>query len=274
MEEYKSKILSEYSKALKEDANTVVSNTGNSKFADYSEAELANLPAGVEKHSFGCGNPLAFSYVQPGQTVLDLGCGAGLDLLLAVERVGENGKVIGIDINDDMIALAKKRTAAFSNVEVRKGEIESMPVESHSIDWVISNCVINLSQSKQQVFNEISRVLKPNGRILISDIVADKLPWWVRRSGVLNAACGGGVISEREYLDGLKSAGMEDCQVVARNHYGPSQLASIVLGTFPSFLKGITCCGNSLLQSLLIKLVEPISKNLWSAKFSASAKSV
>jgi SAM-dependent methyltransferase len=274
MEEHKSKILSEYSKALREDANTVVSNTGNAKFADYSETELSNLPPGVEKYSFGCGNPLAFSDVQPGQTVLDLGCGAGLDLLLAVERVGEKGKVIGLDINDDMIALAKKRTSAFNNVEVRKGEIESMPVESHSIDWVISNCVINLSPSKQQVFQEISRVLKPNGRILISDIVADKLPWWVRRSGVLNAACGGGVISERKYLEGLKSAGLEECRVVSRHYYEPNQLASIVSEPFPSFIKRIRCCGYPLLQSLLIKLAEPISKNLWSAKFSASAKSV
>ena len=274
MKQDKSKMLSEYSKALKEDANTVVSNTGNARFADYSETDLANLPAGIEEQSFGCGNPLAFSDVQPSQTVLDLGCGAGLDLLLAVQRVGENGRVIGLDINDDMIALAKKRTAAYKNIDVRKGEIENMPVESHSIDWVVSNCVINLAQNKTQVFNEISRVLKPNGRILISDIVADKLPWWVRRSGILNAACGGGVISEREYLDGLKLAGMEECQVLARQHYEPSQLASIVSETFPSFINRITCCGYSLLQSALIKLAQPISNNLWSAKFSASAKSV
>ncbi len=266
----KDKILSEYSKAISGSNKTVVSNTGQAKFADYSEDELKNLPEGVEDQSFGCGNPLAFSDVQLGQTVLDLGCGAGLDLLLAVERVGNGGKVIGVDMNDDMVALAKKRTSQFSNIEIRKGEIENLPIKSGSIDWVISNCVINLSPNKQKTFSEIARVLKPQGRMLVSDIVAEQLPWWVRRCGILNAACGGGVISEQEYLNGLQLAGINDCKVIARQYYEPSQLASIVTDAAPKFVSSIKCCGHSVLQSILTKIAVPIAKNLWSAKIGAN----
>lgn len=271
MKDLQEKISSEYSNALDSKSKTVVANTGNASFADYSADELQNLPDGITEQSFGCGNPLAFSDVTTGQTVLDLGCGAGLDLLLAVERVGSTGKVIGVDINDDMLALARKRTEKFSNIDLRKGAIESLPIESGSIDWVISNCVINLSQDKQQAFSEIARVLKPGGKMLVSDIVADQLPWWVRRSGVLNAACGGGVISERNYLDGLQSAGMQNCEVVARQHYDANQLASIITESVPAFVSKIRCCGQSVFHSILKKLAEPVAKNLWSAKISAMA---
>lgn len=182
------KISKEYSKAIKGNLNTVVANTGNAKFADYSEEDVSHLPKDIAEHSFGCGNPLAFSKVEPGQVVLDLGCGAGLDLLLAAERVGKIGRVIGVDLNEDMLALARKRIGEYQNIELRKGRIEALPIDSNSVDWVISNCVINLSQDKQKAFNEIARVLKPNGKMIVSDIVAENLPWWVRHSGVLNAA--------------------------------------------------------------------------------------
>jgi SAM-dependent methyltransferase len=271
MKHEESKISREYSNAIVTDANTVVSKTAGAKFADYSQNELSHLPDDITKHSFGCGNPLSFSEVKAGQVVLDLGCGAGLDLLLASEMVGNNGHVIGVDFNEDMLALADQRTSEYKNIELRKGIIEKLPIESNSVDWVISNCVINLSDNKQQAFKEIARVLKPSGRMIVSDIVAEKLPWWVVHSGVLKAACGGGVISEKQYLEGLKRAELKDCQIIARQYYDPSQLASIVVDTAPAWLSNLSCCGKKLLQSILTVLAKPISKNLWSAKVSASA---
>lgn len=265
------KISKEYSKAIESESRTIVSNTGNAKFADYSEEELSALPEDVLEQSFACGNPLAFSEVKPGDKVLDLGCGAGLDLLIASEKVGETGFVVGVDYNDDMLALAKKRTQNHQNIELRKGKIEDLPIGANSVDWVISNCVINLSPEKQSAFNEIARVLKPSGKMIVSDIVAENLPWWVRRSGVLKAACGGGVISESQYLEGLHKAGLQNPQVIARQYYDPNQLASIVLESIPDLLRKIRCCGKPILQSLLTRLALPISKNLWSAKFSATA---
>lgn len=270
----KDKISKEYSKAIEKDADTIVSKTANAKFAQYSEQQLAHLPKDITEHSFGCGNPIAFSNVKLGQTVMDLGCGAGLDLILAAEKVGDTGRVIGVDFNEDMLALAGKRVQGYHNIELRNGRIESLPIESSSVDWVISNCVINLSNDKQAAFNEIARVLKQNGKMMVSDIVAEKLPWWVRRSGLLRAACGGGVISEQEYLEGLGGAGLAHCQVIARQYYDPSQLASIVSEAAPATLRELRCCGKQILNSILTKLASPISKKLWSARFSASAAKV
>jgi arsenite methyltransferase len=267
-------ISKEYSNALNSESNTIVSKTGGAKFADYSQEDLSHLPEDMIEHSFGCGNPLAFSGVRPGQVVLDLGCGAGLDLLLASERVGDRGHVIGVDYNEDMLVLAKKRILQYPNIELRKGKIEKLPINSKSVDWVISNCVINLSSDKQKAFNEISRVLKPTGKMIVSDIVAENLPWWVRSSGVLKAACGGGVISEKKYLAGLNSAGLTQCEIVARQYYDPSQLASIVADAAPAVLRKLRCCGKQILHCVLTKIAEPISKNLWSAKISASASTV
>lgn len=264
------RISREYSRALDSGAKTVVANTGGAKFADYSAADLAALPEGAQAHSFGCGNPLAFSDVKPGDTVLDLGCGAGLDLLIAAERVGSTGRVIGVDCNPDMLALAARRTQHHTNVELRQGHIEELPVAPNSVDWVISNCVINLSPAKQRAFDEIARALKPGGRMLVSDIVADKLPWWVRYSGVMRAACGGGVISEGQYLRGLRAAGLDNPGVVARHHYSAEQLASIVVEAAPERLQQLRCCGRRLLQVLLTIFAKPVSDKLWSAKIQAS----
>ena len=132
------------------------------KLAGYSSEELATLPADAVVNSFGCGNPLAFSEIGEGEVVLDLGSGAGIDILLAAKKVGPTGKAIGVDMTDEMIARGQENVAAagLENVDLRKGLIEDMPVESESIDWVISNCVINLSPEKPKVFAEIARVLK------------------------------------------------------------------------------------------------------------------
>jgi len=185
------------------------------KLAGYSSEELATLPADAVVNSFGCGNPLAFSEIKEGEVVLDLGSGAGIDILLAAKKVGPTGKAIGVDMTDEMIARGKENVAAagLDNVDLRKGLIEDMPVDAESVDWVISNCVINLSPEKPKVFAEIARVLKPGGRMLVSDIVAEELPDWVLTNDALHNSCIAGAISEGEYLDGLRQVGLVDTEV-------------------------------------------------------------
>jgi len=214
------------------------------KLAGYSAQELAALPADAVENSFGCGNPLAFSEVKPGDVVLDLGSGAGIDLLIAAHKVGPQGSVIGVDMTEEMIERARKNIAAagLHNVEVRKGIIEEMPVESESVDWVISNCVINLSPEKQRVFDEIARVLKPGGKMLVSDIVADGLPPEVLKNWEAYSSCIAGAISEKSYLAGLRKAGLKDVRVKGRIVYNPAQIRAVI----ESELKNIAepCCCN------------------------------
>ncbi|MDF1564810.1 MAG: metalloregulator ArsR/SmtB family transcription factor [Deltaproteobacteria bacterium] len=198
--------------------------------------EDADRHADAAATSFGCGNPLAFDGVEPGQTVVDLGSGAGLDLLIAADRVGEGGRVIGIDMTDAMIAAARENIAREGRegiVEVRKGMIEDLPVEAGSVDWVISNCVINLSPDKPAVYREIARILKPGGRFSISDIVVEGLPETVRASDVAYASCVSGAVSEEEYLAGLREAGLE-VEVADRMRYEPEQIVAMVAGDFVS----------------------------------------
>lgn len=200
------------------------------KIAGYTDDELASLPAEAVVNSFGCGNPLAFSSVKPGQTVLDLGSGAGIDLLLAAKKVGVNGKVIGVDMTDDMIAKAKENieAAGLTNVEVRKGIIEELPVDSSSVDWVISNCVINLSPEKKRVFAEIARVLRPGGAMLVSDIVAEDLPEELKTNRHLYSSCLTGAIPEGDYLGGLRNAGLSDVEVIDRLEYDVRQIEAFI----------------------------------------------
>ena len=196
------------------------------QMAGYTPEELANLPADAVVNSFGCGNPVAFAGVKPGEVVLDLGSGAGIDLLVAADKVGPQGRVIGVDMTDEMIASAQKNIAAsgHQNIEVRKGIIEKLPVEDSSVDWVISNCVINLSPEKERVFAEIARVLKPGGQVSVSDIVVEDMPDWVRQSADLYASCVAGAISEPEYIEGLKRAGLENVEVKERLVYDKEQI--------------------------------------------------
>ena len=203
-------IAQHYDDALAGKGEQPINKTGGARFAGYDAATLADIPTDISDSSFGCGNPLAFAGVKPGETVLDLGSGAGLDLLMAASKVGPTGRVIGVDMTDTMIERARANASryGYTNIDVRKGLIEALPVETSSVDWVISNCVINLSPEKDKVFAEIARVLKPGGRISISDIVVNDLPWWVLRSAALYMACVSGAISEPDYLDGLKQAGM------------------------------------------------------------------
>jgi arsenite methyltransferase len=196
--------------------------------AGYAPAELEALPAGAVEGSFGCGNPLALAEVLPGDVVLDLGSGAGLDCLLAAARVGPTGRVIGLDMTPEMLERARihAREAGVANVEFRQGEMERMPVEDASIDWVISNCVICLSPDKDAVFREVARVLKPGGQVSVSDIVAETLPEPLRRDPGLWSACVGGAIPEAEYLRRMTAAGLAGARVEARLGYDRAQLAS------------------------------------------------
>jgi len=200
------------------------------KLAGYSDDELAALPEEAVVNSFGCGNPIAFSAIKPGEIVLDLGSGAGIDLLLAARKVGPNGKVIGIDMTDAMIAKAQENItgAKLKNVEVRKGLIENLPVENNSVDWVISNCVINLSPEKDKVFSEIYRVLKSGGQMLVSDIVAEWLPQEIADHPALYSSCLSGAISENNYITGLKKAGLNNIQIRDRLVYDKEQLESFI----------------------------------------------
>ena len=194
--------------------------------AGYEKSDITALNSDAAASSFGCGNPLAFSGVKEGDTVLDLGSGAGFDLILAAKKVGPNGRVIGVDMTEAMVEKARENIKAegLTNVDVRYGLIENLPVESASVDWVISNCVINLSPEKTRVFSEIHRVLKPGGQMLVSDIVAKNLPDWLRQNNQLYAACVGGAISEEDYLAGLREAGLINVEVRNRFVYEASQI--------------------------------------------------
>jgi arsenite methyltransferase len=232
------------------------------KLGGYTSEQLAALPEEAVVNSFGCGNPVALAVLEAGDVVLDLGSGAGIDLLLAAKKVGAKGRVIGVDMTDEMIAKAQEniRAGNFENVEVRKGLIEQLPVESGSVDWVISNCVINLSPEKPKVFREIARVLKPGGRMLVSDIVAKDLPAEVRDVTALYSSCISGAISEEEYLAGLRQAGLVDVEVRDRLVYDAEQLAAFATSDFES----ACCCEAS--KPMLQAFARTLAGKVWSAK--------
>ena len=191
------------------------------KSMGYSEEELKSLPEDAVM-GLGCGNPIALAELKEGETVLDLGCGGGLDVFLAAQRVGERGKVIGVDMTLEMLEKAKEnaRKGNYKNVEFRQGEIEDLPVENNSIDVIISNCVINLSPDKLSTYKEAFRALKPKGRILISDLVTEgELPEDVRRSFAAWAECIAGAMERQEYLNTIKKAGFKDITIVAEHTY-------------------------------------------------------
>ena len=242
------------------------------KTAGYSAEELASLPAEAAINSFGCGNPTAFAGVSEGEVVVDLGSGAGIDLLLAAQKVGTTGRVIGIDMTDEMIARARKAidAAGAGNVEVRKGFIEELPVEEDSVDLVISNCVINLSPDKPRVFSEIARVLRPGGRMSVSDIVVEELPWWLRRIPSVYNSCVGGAISESRYVAGLEDAGLGEVEVLDRLYYDSEQMTNLVLSEVPGRLKSVV---KGLGLTWLVRFfARRLEGKIWSARFAAKKR--
>ena len=183
----------------------------------YSAEEVGAAPEGANL-GLGCGNPLALDTIAPGETVLDLGSGAGFDALLAAQRVGPTGRVIGVDMTPEMIARARENAAraGVTNVEFRQGDIEALPVDANSVDLVISNCVLNLAPNKQRAFAEIARVLKRGGRIAIADIVLDKpLPKALTDDPDAHCSCIGGAIMRADYLRGLRAAGLTGVRVIS-----------------------------------------------------------
>jgi SAM-dependent methyltransferase len=182
----------------------------------YAPDESAQIPTEAVLASLGCGNPTALARLQPGETVLDLGSGGGIDVLLSARRVGPDGKAYGLDMTDEMLALANenKRKSGLTNVEFLRGEIEHIPLPDQSVDVIISNCVINLSADKDQVLREAFRVLKPGGRLAISDIVTrGEIPAEIRKSVELWVGCIAGALDETEYVEKLRAAGFEEVSI-------------------------------------------------------------
>jgi len=186
-----------------------------SKSIGYSEEDINNAPDEANL-GLGCGNPLALASLKEGETVLDLGSGAGFDCFLAANKVGEKGRVIGVDMTPEMLEKAREnaRKNNYTNVEFRLGEIESLPIPDNFVDIIISNCVINLSPDKNRVFQEAYRVLKPGGRLMVSDIVLTKeLPDFIKESVQAYIGCISGAMLEEEYLGAIEAAGFQDVRV-------------------------------------------------------------
>ena len=188
----------------------------------YSESEKGLIPENAVRASLGCGNPTALIDLKPGETVLDLGSGGGIDVLLSARRVGPNGKAYGLDMTGEMLALAREnqRQAGVENVEFLKGEMEDIPLPDNSVDVVISNCVINLSADKDRVLREAFRVLKPGGRFAVSDVVVrGEVPDAVRRSMMLWVGCIAGALEEQDYRAKLSAAGFEQIEIEPTRTY-------------------------------------------------------
>jgi arsenite methyltransferase len=182
----------------------------------YDESQARQIPEAAMLASLGCGNPTALAKLSPGETVLDLGSGGGIDVLLSARRVGSSGKAYGLDMTDEMLALANenKRKAGAENVEFLKGEIESIPLPDNTVDVIISNCVINLSADKDRVLREAFRVLKPGGRLAVSDVVTrGEIAPEVRQSALLWVGCIAGALAENEYRGKLSAAGFEQVEI-------------------------------------------------------------
>lgn len=195
------------------DAKEMAADIG--KKIGYSEDELSNVPEDANL-GIGCGNPTAMASIKKGETILDLGSGAGFDCFLASRETGETGKLIGVDMTPEMVAQANKnaKKGDYKNVEFKLGEIEDLPIESNSIDLVISNCVINLSNQKEQVFREAYRVTKPGGRMMISDIILlNELPEYVKNSVEGHLACLAGAVTKEDCIDAISKAGFTDIRI-------------------------------------------------------------
>ncbi len=224
-EEIKKSVREGYAKIAQQDStccNTTSSCCNNtdlarnmSKTIGYTEEEMDRVPEGANL-GLGCGNPVALASLKEGETVLDLGSGAGFDCFLAADKVGKNGKVIGIDMTPEMIEKAREnaRQGDYTNAEFRLGEIENLPVADNSVDVVISNCVINLVPDKRRVFKETFRVLKPGGRLMVSDIVLlRELPDFIKNSIEAYIGCLSGAIMRDEYIDAIEAAGFQDARI-------------------------------------------------------------
>ena len=218
-------------------AVTLTADSGPWGAGRYAPLELAALPGPAILASLGCGNPTAVADLRPGETVLDLGSGGGIDVLLSAQRVGPTGRAIGVDMTDEMLELASRNaaTAGASNVEFAKGTIELLPLADATVDVVISNCVINLAADKSAVFAEIARVLRPGGRMGVSDVVADdRLTAAEREARGSFAGCIAGALSFGEYAAGLEQAGLTGIEIVATHAVGDGMYGAIIRAHRPA----------------------------------------
>ena len=232
----------------------------------YAGTDTSGLPAEARVASLGCGNPTALAELKPGETVLDLGSGGGIDVLLSAGRVGPTGKAYGLDMTDEMLALAQenKRKSGLTNVEFLRGEIENIPLPGDSVDVIISNCVINLSGEKDRVLKEAFRVLKPGGRFAVSDVVVrGDVPEAIRRSMELWVGCIAGALTETDYRAKLAAAGFGGIEIEVTRVYGVDDAATFLAGqgldvdavakevdgkivsAFIRAIKPAACCGPS-----------------------------
>ena len=228
----------------------------------YTREQLKDLPQNAQVNAFGCGNPLSFAEVQAGDVVLDIGSGAGIDCLIAAEKVGDEGKVIGLDMTPAMIARATENAieAGAENVEFRLGDAEDMPVEDGSVDWVVSNCVINLAPDKERVFSEVQRVLKNGGQLAVSDIVlGGELPAEVAQNFGALVGCLGGAVREDDYLQAMRDSGLQDVRVSERRVYEKEDIAGL-----------LDCgCGSEDASALVGRYADSLGGNVWSARLHA-----
>ena len=208
----------------------------------YGRDEAGLVPGDALKASLGCGNPTALAELKPGETVLDLGSGGGIDVLLSARRVGPTGRAFGLDMTDDMLALAEKnkRESGLANVHFLKGEIEDIPLPDNSVDVIISNCVINLSADKDQVLREAFRVLKPGGRFAVSDVVVHgEVPPDVRRSMELWVGCIAGALQDTEYRAKLEAAGFEGIDMEVTREYDADAMEGVAGKFFSAFVRAV-----------------------------------
>jgi len=199
----------------------------------YDHSQTSVLPEDAVKASLGCGNPTALAELKAGETVLDLGSGGGIDVLLSARRVGPTGKAYGLDMTDDMLALARanQKKAGVVNVEFLKGEIENIPLPDNSVDVIISNCVINLSADKSKVLREAFRVLKPGGRFAVSDVVVrGEVPDEIRRSLLLWVGCIAGALNDDEYVAKLTAAGFNSIEIEPTRVYSLEDARTVLSG--------------------------------------------
>lgn len=237
-----------------------------SKKIGYTDEELRSVPQGANL-GLGCGNPVALVNLKEGETVLDLGCGAGFDCFIASKMVGEKGRVIGVDMTPEMIEKARENAekGGYENVEFRLGEIENLPAADNCVDVVISNCVINLSPDKEKVFKEAFRVLKPGGRMMVSDIVLlTELPEFIKNSVEAYVGCISGAIMRDDYIEEIKRAGFQDVKIVDETHFPIECMANdstvkAIAKNLKMPLEEIMESANSVL-SIKVYAVKPVKK--------------
>lgn len=228
----------------------------------YDEKQKAGVPAEAMLASLGCGNPTALAKLSEGEIVLDLGSGGGIDVLLSAKRVGPTGKAYGLDMTDEMLALARDNQlkAGVENVEFLKGDIESIPLPGNSIDVIISNCVINLSGDKDSVFREAFRVLKPGGRFAVSDVVVrGEVPAEVKRSIELWVGCVAGALRDYDYVAKLARAGFESIEIDPTRVYNIDDLRQFLVGSGINF-DAIAPLVEGKFMGAFIRAVKPASK--------------